>query len=68
MTRQAYNDLRGWDLPADEDGADDGYLTEDINGDKNTPQFKGYVSWTPKAMFDEQFYEADEQKVCTAGK
>ena len=22
MTRQAYNDYRGWTLPADEDGAD----------------------------------------------
>ena len=31
MTRQEYKNLRGWPLPADEDGSDEGYLTEDIN-------------------------------------
>jgi hypothetical protein len=57
MTRQAYNDLRGWELPADEDGSDEGYLTEDINGQSNLDCYSGYVSWTPKAMFEDQFYE-----------
>ena len=70
MTRQEYNDLRGWKLPADEDGSDEGYLTEDINSPPNTLDFDGYVSWTPKAMFDDQFYEADDWQVkvgeCTA--
>ncbi|MER1974100.1 MAG: DUF2829 domain-containing protein [Psychrobacter alimentarius] len=62
MTRQEYNDLRGWDLPADEDGSDDGYLTVDINADSNFEGYDGHVSWKPKAMFDDQFYE------CTAGQ
>lgn len=62
MTRQAYNDYRGWTLPEDENGDDEGYLTEDINGPINTDEFMGYVSWTPKAMFEDQFYE------CTAGQ
>ena len=66
MTRQAYNDYRGWTLPEDENGDDEGYLTEDIDGPINTDEFMGYVSWTPKAMFDNQFYEVDEQRVCTA--
>lgn len=66
MTRQAYNDYRGWTLPEDENGDDEGYLTEDINGPINTDEFMGYVSWTPKAMFEDQFYEVDEQQVCTA--
>lgn len=61
MTRQAYNDLRGWDLPADEDGSDDGYLTVDINADSNFDGYDGHVSWKPKALFDDQFYEADTQ-------
>ena len=26
MARQQYNDYRGWQLPDNEDGADDGYL------------------------------------------
>lgn len=66
MTRQAYNDYRGWTLPEGENGDDEGYLTEDINGPVNTDEFMGYVSWTPKAMFEDQFYEVDEQRVCTA--
>ena len=32
MTRQAYNDFRGWQLPADENGADEGYLVEYLAG------------------------------------
>ena len=26
MDRQAYNDYRGWELPSDEDGSDEGML------------------------------------------
>lgn len=63
MTRQAYNDYRGWTLPEDENGDDEGYLTEDIDGPINTDEFMGYVSWTPKAMFDSQFYEPNDQRV-----
>lgn len=67
MTRQDYNDLRGWELPADEDGSDEGYLTEDINGQSNLDGYSGYVSWTPKAMFEDQFYEPDVPcSKCTA--
>lgn len=62
MTRGEYNDLRGWDLPADEDGSDDGYLTVDISVEPNLDDYEGYVSWTPKAMFDSQFYEANDQQ------
>ncbi len=32
MTRQAYNDYREWQLPDDEDGADEGYLVEYVDG------------------------------------
>lgn len=53
MTRQAYNDYRGWTLPADEDGADAGYLVEYQDGGKpNHPSHVGYISWSPKAQFD----------------
>ena len=53
MTRQAYNDYRGWTLPADEDGTDDGYLVEYLDGGKpNHPAHAGYISWSPKAQFD----------------
>lgn len=53
MTRQEYNDFRGWVLPADENGADEGYLVEYLDGGPaNTPQYAGYVSWSPKLVFD----------------
>lgn len=53
MTRQAYNDYRGWTLAADEDGADAGYLVEYQDcGKPNHPSHLGYISWSPKAQFD----------------
>ena len=52
MTRQAYNDFRGWTLPADENGADEGYLVEYVDGGKgNTDHYAGYVSWSPADVF-----------------
>lgn len=53
MTRQQYNDYRGWDLPANEDGNDEGYLVEYLDGGKsNHPDHEGYISWSPKEQFD----------------
>ncbi|MCP2076410.1 UNVERIFIED_ORG: hypothetical protein J2Y77_005846 [Pseudomonas lini] len=53
MTRLAYNDYRGWALPADENGADDGYLVEYTDGGApNHSAHDGYISWSPKAQFD----------------
>lgn len=60
MNRQEYNDFRGWPLPADEDGADEGYLVEYADGGKpNTPQFAGYVSWSPKEQFEKAYRAID---------
>ena len=56
MTRQAYNDFRGWALPADENGADEGYLVEYVDGGKgNTDHYAGYVSWSPADVFDRAY-------------
>ena len=56
MTRQAYNDLRGWTLPADEDGSDAGYLVEYEDGGKaNMAGFAGYVSWSPADVFQRAY-------------
>ena len=52
MTRQEYNDFRGWQLPENENGADEGYLVEYQDGEPNTTEYNGYVSWSPKAQFD----------------
>ena len=56
MTRQKYNDFRGWELPTDEDGTDEGYLVEYLDGGKpNTDMYAGYVSWSPKEQFENAY-------------
>ena len=56
MTRAEYNVFRGWELPADENGADEGYLVEYLDGGKpNTTTHAGYVSWSPKEQFDNAY-------------
>lgn len=60
MTRLLYNSFRGWTLPADENGEDDGYLVEYLDGGKaNVPTHKGYVSWSPKEQFDAAYRATD---------
>lgn len=46
MTRGAYNEYRGWTIPADENPNDDGYLVKYSDS---------YVSWSPKAAFEEAY-------------
>ena len=60
MTRLEYNKYRGWALPGDEDGTDDGYLVEYLDGGKtNDHRHKGYISWNPKEVFDNAYREVD---------
>lgn len=51
MTRGEYNTVRGWALPGDEDGTDEGYLVEHLEQPPNVQGFHGYVSWSPAAVF-----------------
>lgn len=56
MTRAAYNNLRGWQIPDNEDGNDAGYLvqcTEDDN--MNVPGFTGHLTWIPKPVFEKSY-------------
>jgi hypothetical protein len=48
MTRGEYNKHRGWTLPADENGEDEGYLKDDGNG---------HQQWDPKEVFDKAYFE-----------
>ena len=60
MTRKAYNDFRGWTVPADENGDDPGYLVEYLDGGKpNTEKYFGYVSWSPNAVFEKAYRPVD---------
>lgn len=71
MNRHDYNDFRGWDLPDDEDGADEGYIVQYSDG---------YISWSPKEQFEEAYRKTEGMnfglaieamrkgfKVCRAG-
>lgn len=59
MTRQEYNDYRGWQLPDDEDGTDGGYLVEYVDGGKaNDTRHKGYISWSPAYVFSRAYRPA----------
>lgn len=56
MTRQEYNDYRGWQLPADENGDDEGYLVEYVDGGKaNDSRHAGYISWSPSDVFNRAY-------------
>jgi len=56
MDRLSYNNYRGWTLPADENGEDEGYLVEYTDGGKsNHPDHAGYISWSPKDVFDRAY-------------
>lgn len=57
MSRKAYNDLRGWTVPADENPDDEGFLVEYLDGGKaNVEGFDGYVSWSPLDVFLRAYY------------
>lgn len=61
MNRLEYNKFRGWELPADENGADEGYLVEYPDGGQaNTTEFAGYVSWSPKKQFEDAYKQSGE--------
>ena len=51
MTRGDYNIFRGWQIPADEDPTDEGYVMKYENG---------HVQWLPKDMFESDYKEYDE--------
>lgn len=56
MTRGEYNILRGWKLPDDENGSDEGYLVEYLDGGSyNVDGFQGYISWSPKDVFEKSY-------------
>lgn len=54
MTRGDYNNYRGWQIPADEDPMDEGYLMEYENG---------HEQWLPKEMFETDYIEYDKNKL-----
>lgn len=54
MTRGDYNKHRGWEIPADENPDDEGYLVQYDND---------YVSWSPKDVFETAYRPVTEAEV-----
>ena len=56
MGRGEYNTYRGWEIPADENPLDEGFLVEYPDGGKsNHPAHSGYISWSPKDVFERAY-------------
>lgn len=56
MNRAQYNEYRNLVLPRDENGADEGYLVEAVDGEKpNHPDHDGYISWYSKYVFEKLY-------------
>ena len=56
MTRGEYNDYRNLDIPENEDPSEQGYLVEYVDGGKpNDERHAGYISWSPKDVFDKSY-------------
>ena len=63
MTRLDYNIYRGWQLPKDENGDDNGYLVEySDGGTPNVFGHTGYVSWSPADVFEKAYNTPVRQK------
>ncbi len=58
MTRGAYNTYRGWQIPADEKPEDGGYLLKYPDG---------YVSWSPKEIFERAYLQVDDNENLPSG-
>jgi len=57
MSRSEYNEYQGWQIPENEDPADPGYLIEYKDGGKpNHPDHEGYISWSPKEVFEHSYH------------
>ena len=63
MNRKDYNDYRGWELPSDVNGDVEGYLVEYEqsldNPNVNHPDHFGYISWSPKDVFDKAYVQVE---------
>lgn len=61
MNRCEYNAYRGWEVHPDENPADDGYLVEYLDSGKpNHPGHAGYISWSPKDVFERAYCEVGQ--------
>lgn len=61
MSRKEYNDYRGWQLPANENGDDQGFLVEYLDSPNgNDSRHAGYISWSPADVFARAYKATDD--------
>lgn len=58
MTRGAYNQYRGWQIPAEENPEDEGYLVRYSDN---------YETWSPKEVFEKAYLQVDDNKTLPSG-
>lgn len=57
MTLGVYNEYRSWSMPENENPAKEGYLVEYVDGgEPNDHRHKGYISWSPKDVFENSYF------------
>lgn len=62
MTLGAYNEHQGWKIPEGQDPQTDGYLVEYTDGGKpNHPDHEGYISWSPKDVFENSYHTLQDK-------
>lgn len=66
MTKGDYCKLRNWNLPDNEKPGEEGYLVEYPDSLSNHPDFRGYISWSPKGIFEASYNSYTEG--CTFGQ
>ena len=60
LTLGEYNALQGWIIPVDQDPTAPGYLVEYTDGGKpNHPNYEGYISWSPKDVFEKSYIKTN---------
>lgn len=56
MVLGEYNQLQGWEMPVGQDPNKAGYLVEYMDGgEPNHRGFDGYISWSPKDVFEKAY-------------
>lgn len=57
MTRKEYNDFRGWLVPSNEDGNDEGYLIKHLENVITDDAY--HMTWESKETFDKTYRPVD---------
>ena len=58
MNKEEYCQYRQWEVPSNENPKEEGYLVEYLDGGKpNDKRHLGYISWSPKDVFEKSYRE-----------